>query len=108
MPDETELPVDDREGSDLPPGRLQLGHGVEGRHPTLLLDRDPTRGLKIPKEKNPERQVATHDRVDAIREQYRTPTMRVEWNGRQKEVESFLPGLFEIVVGDGPAHLGRL
>lgn len=66
-----------------------------------VLERDPTRGYDIPKEKNPERNVATHDRVDAIREHYRTPTMRIEWNGRQEEVESFLPEIFEIVVGTG-------
>ena len=39
----------------------------EGR---LLLEHDPTRGLPVPKELNPERPVATHDRVDAIREHY--------------------------------------
>lgn len=67
----------------------------------LLLDRDPTRGHKVPKEKNPKRPVATHDRVDAIREVYRESTMFVEWSGLQEEVESFLPEIFEIVVGTG-------
>ena len=63
----------------------------------LLLDRDPTRGLDIPKEKNPARPVATHDRVDAIRAVYRKVKMRVG----PRLVESYLPEIFEIVVGTG-------
>ncbi len=39
---------------------------------------DPTRGYKIVSEKNPRREVATHDRVDAIRRVYGQPTMRLE------------------------------
>lgn len=67
----------------------------------LLLERDPTRGLEIPKEKNPNRPTATHDRVDAIREHYRKPTMRLERGGEREKVESYLPEVFEIVVGTG-------
>lgn len=67
----------------------------------LLLDRDPTRGLEFPREKNPKRPVATHDRVDAIREVYRKITMRVERGGSRETVESWLPEIFEIVVGTG-------
>ena len=67
----------------------------------LLLDRDPTRGLAMPREKNPLRPVATHDRVDAIREHYRKPTMRIERGGKREVVESYLPEVFEIVVGTG-------
>jgi integrase len=63
----------------------------------LLLERDPTRGLEIPREKNPARPVASHDRVDAIRAVYRDVQMRVGG----KLVESYLPELFEIVVGTG-------
>lgn len=63
----------------------------------LLLDRDPTRGLALPKEKNPARPVATHDRVDAMRKVYRDVLMQV--SGRL--VESFLPEIFEIAVGTG-------
>lgn len=67
----------------------------------LLLREDPTRGREIPTEKNPSRPVATHDRVDAIREVYRDVTMRVERQGERQEVESYLPEIFEIVVGTG-------
>ena len=63
----------------------------------LLLDRDPTRGLKMPVEKNPARPVASHDRVDAIRAVYRDVGMH--WAGRT--VESYLPEVFEITVGTG-------
>ncbi|MGH9321462.1 MAG: hypothetical protein ACRD3V_16450, partial [Vicinamibacteria bacterium] len=66
----------------------------------LLLEKDPTRGYDAPAEKNPQRPVASHDRVDAIRKEYRKPIMRVEWHG-QEEVESYLPEIFEIVVGTG-------
>lgn len=67
----------------------------------LLLREDPTRGREIPKEKNPSRPVASHDRVDAIREVYRQVTMRVQREGERQEVESYLPEIFEIVVGTG-------
>lgn len=67
----------------------------------LLLERDPTRGLEIPKETNPSRPVATHDRVDAIREHYREPRMEVIWHGKRKKVETYLPEIFEVVVGTG-------
>lgn len=67
----------------------------------LLMEQDPTRGLGIPKEKNPSRPVATHDRVDAIRKVYRQVKMYVEWGEKRKPVESFLPEIFEIVVGTG-------
>lgn len=45
--------------------------------------------------------MATHDRVDAIREVYRRPTMRIEQGGTRERVESYLPEVFEIVVGTG-------
>lgn len=67
----------------------------------LLLQRDPTRGREIPENKNPKREVASHDRVDAIREVYRDVTMRVERGGERQHVESYLPEIFEIVVGTG-------
>lgn len=67
----------------------------------LLLDRDPTRGLEIPKESDPSQPVATHDRVDAIREVYRKPRMEIIWHGKRETVETYLPEIFEIVVGTG-------
>lgn len=66
-----------------------------------LLTTDPTIGFKMPRERNPKRPVATHDRVDAIREHYRKPTMRLERAGKREHVESYLPEIFEIVVGTG-------
>ena len=70
----------------------------EGR---LLLEHDPTRGLPVPKELNPERPVATHDRVDAIREHYHQPRMEIGWHGARENVETLLPEVFEIIVGTG-------
>lgn len=67
----------------------------------LLMREDPTRGRTIPTERNPKRPVATHDRVDAIRKVYREVTMRVERGGKRQRVESYLPEIFEIVVGTG-------
>lgn len=67
----------------------------------LLLGSDPTRGLEIPKEANPSRPVATHDRVDAIRAVYRDVTMRLERDSDRQQVESWLPEIFELVVGTG-------
>lgn len=67
----------------------------------LLMEDDPTRGLELPEEKNPSRPVATHDRVDAIRDVYEQVEMRVEWDGERRMVESYLPEIFEIVVGTG-------
>jgi integrase len=67
----------------------------------LLMENDPTRGLDSPHEKNPSRYVATHDRVDAIRNVYRNVTMRVMRGGKRREVESYLPEVFEIGIGTG-------
>lgn len=62
---------------------------------------DPTRGYKIVSEKNPRREVATHDRVDAIRRVHGQPTMRLERGITRETVESYLPEIFEIVLGTG-------
>lgn len=72
----------------------------------LLLDTDPTRGLDVPKEKNPQRPVATHDRVDAIRAVYHDVRVEIGWEGppgerRRVTARSYLPEIFEIVVGTG-------
>ncbi len=72
--------------------------GSDGR---LYLDRDPTRCHEVPFEKNPRRPVASHDRVDAIRAVFRDVQMEVEWGPKRQEVESYLPEVFEIVVGTG-------
>jgi integrase len=67
----------------------------------LLLERDPTRGLSIPREANPSRPVATHDRVDALRPHLAAPRMEVIWGKKRRKVETYLPEIFEIVVGTG-------
>lgn len=67
----------------------------------LLLEADPTRGLEVPENRNPKRPVATHDRVEAIRQVYRDVTMRVERGGTRKQVESYLPEIFDLVVSTG-------
>lgn len=67
----------------------------------LLLERDPTRGHHVVAEKNPNRPVATHDRADAIRKVYRQMTMRIERGSNRETVESYLPEIFEILVGTG-------
>jgi integrase len=67
----------------------------------FLLEFDPSRGLKLPREPNPNRPVATHDRVDAIRKVYRQVMMRVQRGLNRVWVESYLVELFEIAVGSG-------
>jgi hypothetical protein len=67
----------------------------------LLLEHDPTRGLPVPREMNPERPVATHDRVDAIREHYHKPLMVTRWHAERELRETYLPEVFEIIVGTG-------
>jgi len=67
----------------------------------FLLEFDPSRGLKLPREPNPNRPVASHDRVDAIRQVYRQVKMRVQRGLNRLWVESYLPELFEIAVGSG-------
>lgn len=66
-----------------------------------LLDRDPTLGLEIPREKNPSRPVATHDRVDAIRAVADQVNARVEVDGERTRLASTFAEIFEVVVGTG-------
>ncbi len=62
----------------------------------------PIRGLRIPKEKNPSRPVATHDRVDLIRGVYRDVRMQVGGT----LVESYLPEVFEIALSRASIAVG--
>jgi integrase len=96
-PDERRTVGDRVVGKDLGFLRTVCRWAVEAR----LMDRDPTFGLKIQKEKNPKRPVATIDRVESVRSKYREPWMRVEWDGFRERIESYLPHLFEIAVGTG-------
>ncbi len=66
----------------------------------LLLNSDPTRGYDAPVEKNPNRPLASHDRVDAIRRVHQRITMRSR-GAKGETVESWLPEIFEVVVGTG-------
>jgi len=67
----------------------------------FLLEYEASRGLKLPREPNPNRPVASHDRVDAIRRVYRQVMMRLQRELNRMWVESYLPEIFEIVVGTG-------
>ena len=78
--------------------RWATEYGEGGKY---LLDGNPTRGLSLPREKNPKRPVASHDRADAVRQKYREPIMRVVCLGRRERAETYLPEIFEIVVGTG-------
>ena len=54
-------------GPDVPHGGLQLGREVEGRaRGCLLLDRNPLKGLRKPREKNPARVVLSEDEYRAL------------------------------------------
>ena len=66
-----------------------------------LLQEDPTRGFSFPREVNPKRPVASHDRVDAIRKVCRQVRMEVNWGGKRRKVQTYLPEVFELVVGTG-------
>lgn len=72
--------------------------GGEGH---ALLDRDPTRGLEIPSEKNPARPILTHDRLEKLREHAPKLTMRVEWSGKRETVETPFPEILELLAGTG-------
>lgn len=72
----------------------------------FLLEEDPSVGFDLPKERNPRRPVATHDRVDAIRAVYDEIQMHLGWEGppearRRVMAETYLPQIFELVVGTG-------
>ena len=67
----------------------------------LLLDSDPTRGFDAPVEKNPNRPLASHDRVDAIRKVYQQVTMRLRGGAKGETLMSWLREIFEVVVGTG-------
>jgi integrase len=90
-------------GQDLAVLSAVYAWGMKFRDDTgqLLFTENPMQGLPIPKELNPNRPVATTERVQAIREQAPKVRMRVEWNGRREYVESFLPEIFDLAVETG-------
>ncbi len=80
---------------------INWGRKFRDENGRFLFKENPLRGLGIPKQKNPNRPVATTDRVEAIRTKYREVLMRVEWDGQREYRESFLPAIFDLVVESG-------
>ena len=66
-----------------------------------LMQENPIRGYEIPKERNPQRPVASQDRFEAIRRVSDQHTMEVRWGGKRKEHRSHLTELLDIVNGTG-------
>lgn len=98
-------------GADLVFLNAVLNWGTDWRvDDGYLLDQNVCRGFDVPKEKNPNRPVASVDRADAIREVYDEVTMAVTWGQKQDEdgkrkkrrkVPSHLPAIFEVACGTG-------
>lgn len=70
----------------------------EGRY---LMRENPVRGVKVPKEKNPRRPVATRDRYEKLRAKSDEVMMEVQWAGETEEVRSHLSELLDLAVGTG-------
>lgn len=66
-----------------------------------LLREDPTRGLPVPREKNPRRPIATRDRYEALRAVSDRVTTEAHQDGRRVEVRSHLSELLDLAVGTG-------
>jgi integrase len=65
-----------------------------------LMRENPVRGFEAPREKNPERAVASHDRYLSIRKVSDQVMMESRW-GKRKEARSYLSELLDIVNGTG-------
>jgi len=65
-----------------------------------LMAENPVRGYEAPKEKNPERPVATHERFIAIRQRSDQVMMESRW-GKHAEVRGYLSELLDIANGTG-------
>jgi len=65
-----------------------------------LMRENPVRGFEAPKEKNPKRPVATHDRFLAIRKVSDQVPMESRW-GKRSELRSYVSELLDIVNGTG-------
>jgi integrase len=72
--------------------RTPVGH--------YLMRENPVRGFESPKEKNPERPVASHDRYLSIRKVSDQVMMESRW-GKHEEVRSYLTELLDLINGTG-------
>ena len=63
---------------------------------TCLMREDPIRGFERPKVVNIRREVASDDRIEAIREVAHLVTMRIGWGGQRTTVPSHLSELFDL------------
>lgn len=66
-----------------------------------LLDDNPVRGFEIPREKNPRRPVATHDRYEAIRAVSDQVLTQMSRGDERKTVRSHLSELLDLANGTG-------
>ena len=67
-----------------------------------LVEGDPLRGLKAPKERNPRQPVATMERYLAIRAVSDQVLMEIRWHGRREGARSHLSEVLDLAV-----HTGR-
>ena len=61
-----------------------------------LLTSNPLRGFPIPRELNPKRPVATHERYVALRAVTDDVPMEIRWGGRRQEQRSYLSELLDL------------
>ena len=66
-----------------------------------VMQSNPVRGYKIPKEKNPRRPVATQDRYEATRAVSDRVAMDIRREGRRVKVRSYLSEILDIANGTG-------
>ena len=66
-----------------------------------MLRENPVRGFPIPKNLNPKRSIATHDRLEKIKAVADQITFEYFAGGRRLRAQSYLPELLDIVNGTG-------
>lgn len=67
----------------------------------LVMDENPMRSIKIAKEKNPRRPVATHDRFQATRAVSDQVKMDVRRQGKRIKIRSYLSEILDVANGTG-------
>jgi integrase len=72
--------------------RMRSGH--------YLMRENPVRGFEVPKEKNPQRPVASQDRFEAVRAVSDQVMMQSRW-GKRREDRSYLSELLDVANGTG-------